>query len=230
MEGLWERLYEQCSAPSALCVRLTIAVQVYGGSISFVVGAYIWSSSSADSVCTAKDTVVSGLSMVFNNNRISGSQAVTSIEGVFQHKIQNSDFSKHTHAFVIFVHSIPTQVLPWAPTYVVLCDYHALCLSFDVMREQAIGGAVAIVVGAFVYNAAGPKTNFFQQHYSGLPMSKTLALHLPPARSQIARPIQPPLGSPSALPQCMGAPYLYCIHPRCPHSSVTRTRPSPSKR
>ncbi len=64
-----------------------IAVQVYGGSISFVVGAYMWSSSAAMSSCTAGDTVISGLSMVFNDNRISDSQAVTSIAGVFEHKI-----------------------------------------------------------------------------------------------------------------------------------------------
>ena len=37
------RLYEQCSAASALCVRLTMAAQVYGGSLSLVVGAYLWS-------------------------------------------------------------------------------------------------------------------------------------------------------------------------------------------
>jgi hypothetical protein len=68
-------------------VRLTIAVQVYGGSISFVVGAYTMSASSAMSVCTTGDTVISGLSMALNGNRISDSQAMISIAGVFQHKI-----------------------------------------------------------------------------------------------------------------------------------------------
>ena len=36
-----ERLYEQCSAASDFCARLTMAAQVYGGSLSLVVGAYL---------------------------------------------------------------------------------------------------------------------------------------------------------------------------------------------
>lgn len=64
--------------------------------------------------------MISGLSMVFNNSRISGSQAMTSTIG-------GSAGSNVRRA---------QQHAPF----------------FDVMREQAIGGGVAIVAGAFVYN------------------------------------------------------------------------------
>jgi len=93
-----ERLYEQCSALLALNARLlTMVAQVYGGSMSFVVGANLWSNGPRfDSSCSAGDTVVSGLSMVFDNNRISGSQAVTmTIGGVLQ--APNPTFHKHAH-------------------------------------------------------------------------------------------------------------------------------------
>ena len=71
-----ERLYEQCSAASALCMRLMMAAQVYGGSLSLVFGAYLWSwSPQSYSKCVAGDTVVSGLRTELNNNRISSSQA-----------------------------------------------------------------------------------------------------------------------------------------------------------
>ena len=75
-----ERLYEQCSAASALCMRLMMAAQVYGGSLSLVVGAYLWSRNLAVllySTCSAGDTVVSGLRTELNNIRISSSQAGT---------------------------------------------------------------------------------------------------------------------------------------------------------
>ena len=71
-----DRLYEQCSLASALCVRLTMAAQVYGGSLSLVIGAYLWSQSPQfSSSCSAGGTVVSGLWTELNNIRISGSQA-----------------------------------------------------------------------------------------------------------------------------------------------------------
>ena len=80
-----ERLYEQCSAASTLCVRLTMAAQVYGGSLSLVIGAYLWSQSQQSySSCSAGATVVSGLWTELNNIRISGSQAGTyAIRGAF---------------------------------------------------------------------------------------------------------------------------------------------------
>ena len=79
-----ERLYEQCSAASALCVRLTLAAQVYGGSLSLVVGAYVWSQGQKYlSTCSAGATVVSGLWTELNNIRISGSQAGTYNIGVY---------------------------------------------------------------------------------------------------------------------------------------------------
>ena len=75
-----ERLYEQCSAASALCMILMMAAQVYGGSLSLVFGAYLWSSSqygfsNYSAFFYAGVTVVSGLSTELNNNRISSSQA-----------------------------------------------------------------------------------------------------------------------------------------------------------
>ena len=81
-----ERLYEQCSAASALCVRLTLAAQVYGGSLSLVVGAYLWSQNRQFySTCSAGVTVVSGLRTELNNIRISGSRAGTyTIGGALQ--------------------------------------------------------------------------------------------------------------------------------------------------
>jgi len=105
-------------------LRLTMAAQVYGGSMSFVVGAFLRSFSSLklESFCSAGDTVASGLSMVFNNIRISGSQAVTSTEkSAFP--APSYPFQMQIHAQVNFVHSFRTQVLLQAPTYVVLCDY-----------------------------------------------------------------------------------------------------------
>jgi hypothetical protein len=82
------------------CVQLTMVAQVYGGSISFVVGAYLWSlSEQFIAACYEGGTVVSGLSMVFDNNHISGSQAVTStIGGALQ--AQNPTFEMHAHAHV----------------------------------------------------------------------------------------------------------------------------------
>ena len=51
-----------------VCVQLTMAAQVYGGSMSFVVGAYLWSYNDKDqSFIYPGDTVVSGLSMVFES-------------------------------------------------------------------------------------------------------------------------------------------------------------------
>ena len=78
-----ERLYEQYSAVSALCVRLTMTAQVYGGSLSLVIGAYLWSYTQQEySSCSAGVTVVSGLWTELNNIRISGSRAGTYTIGV----------------------------------------------------------------------------------------------------------------------------------------------------
>jgi len=65
--------------------------------MSFVVGAYLWSyGDKYYSSCSAGDTVVSGLSMVFDNNGISGSQAVTSsIGGALQ--APNPTFQMRAH-------------------------------------------------------------------------------------------------------------------------------------
>ena len=91
-----ERLYEQCSAASALCVRLTMAAQVYGGSLSLVVGAYLWSQSQqAYSTCNAGATVVSGLWTELNNIRISGSQAGTYTIGGSAFLPRNPTFRMH---------------------------------------------------------------------------------------------------------------------------------------
>jgi hypothetical protein len=158
-----ERLYEHCSAASALCVRLTMAAQVYGGSLSLVVGAYLWSSSSQEmSVCSAGVTVVSRLLTELNNNRFSGSRAGTyNIYGALQP--HNHTFRMRGHV-TDCAHSIRTQAARrQAPTCVVRSDYHARPFSFDVTREQAMGGAVAIVAGAFVYSTS--RENFGQSSF-----------------------------------------------------------------
>ncbi len=69
-----------------LCVRLTMATQVYGGSLSLVVGAYLWGySTDYVSYCFAGDTVVSRLWTELNNSHISRSQAGTyTIGGALQ--------------------------------------------------------------------------------------------------------------------------------------------------
>jgi hypothetical protein len=87
-----ERLYEQYSAASNVCVRLTMTAQVYGGSLSLVVGAYLWSASQLYfSYCFTGVTVVSGLWTELHNIRISGSQAGTyTIGGASVH---------HNHTF-----------------------------------------------------------------------------------------------------------------------------------
>lgn len=69
----------------ALCSRLMMAAQVYGGSMSFVVGAYLWSTNSGFVNSRAGGTVVIGLSMVFNNSSISDSLVATlTFGGAFQ--------------------------------------------------------------------------------------------------------------------------------------------------
>ena len=68
-----------------------MAAQVYGGSLSLVVGAYLWSNTDNIryySTCSAGDTVVSGLRTELNNNRISGSKAETYRGGALQALIQ----------------------------------------------------------------------------------------------------------------------------------------------
>jgi hypothetical protein len=59
--------------------KVTHALQSYGGAVSFVVGAYLWSSSSFEgvgSVCTVGDTMTSRLSVLFKNIHIFDSSAV----------------------------------------------------------------------------------------------------------------------------------------------------------
>jgi hypothetical protein len=80
-------------------VRLTMAAQVYGGSLSFVVGALMSSRSADYSVCSAGGTVVSDLSIVFNKNSISGSQAATLTTGGTFHAPQHPSYI-YTHAHV----------------------------------------------------------------------------------------------------------------------------------
>jgi hypothetical protein len=61
-------------------MRLILGTQVYGGSMSIVIGAYVWTSSAFDSTSTgfAGVTIVSGLSAVLSKCRIDGSSASTS--------------------------------------------------------------------------------------------------------------------------------------------------------
>ncbi len=81
---------------SALCARLTLEAQVYGGSMSLVVGAYLWSQSQqAVSFCYAGVTVVSGLWTELNNIRISGSRAGTYAIGGGASVPHNHTFRMH---------------------------------------------------------------------------------------------------------------------------------------
>ncbi len=67
-------------AVSTLPMRFTLVIQVYGGGMSLVIGAYIWTSSSfyGFSTSSAGATIVSGLSALLSNCRIDGSSASTS--------------------------------------------------------------------------------------------------------------------------------------------------------
>jgi hypothetical protein len=59
-----------------------MTAQVYGGSLSLVIGAYLWSRTVNNfeyATCSAGDTVVSGLWTELNNIRISDSRAFSSI-------------------------------------------------------------------------------------------------------------------------------------------------------
>ena len=67
-----------------------MVAQVYGGSLSLVIGAFLWSASEQDvSYCFTGVTVVSGLWTELNNIRISGSQAGT--YSTFAHSSKGSN-------------------------------------------------------------------------------------------------------------------------------------------
>ena len=69
-----------------------MVAQVYGGSLSLIIGAYLWSQSRQfSSSCSAGVTVVSGLWTELNNIRISGSRAGTYTVG--------GAFEPHNHTF-----------------------------------------------------------------------------------------------------------------------------------
>ena len=73
-----------------------MTAQVYGGSLSLVVGAYVWSQSQQDySTCSAGATVVSELWTELNNIRISGSQAGTYTIGGGASVTHNHTFHMH---------------------------------------------------------------------------------------------------------------------------------------
>jgi hypothetical protein len=135
--ALRERLYEQCSAASALCVRLTMLEQVHGGSLSLVIGATLWSlSQQYFSTCSAGGTVVSGLWTELNNIRISGSRAGTYTIGC---ATIGCALPSHNHTFCMALvdvtdcaYSMRTQARKHRqpPTCVVRKDYHARPFSF----------------------------------------------------------------------------------------------------
>jgi hypothetical protein len=71
--------------------------------MSFFVGSYMWSQSDQFSACVAGNSVVCGLAMKFNRNRISGSQAATStIGGVFQSPNHLFNMQMLTHCFILY--------------------------------------------------------------------------------------------------------------------------------
>ena len=61
-------------------VHVTESVQVSGGSISFVIGANLWSVNAFNgrSDASAGATIVAGLLAIFRNCSVSGSRALTS--------------------------------------------------------------------------------------------------------------------------------------------------------
>ena len=63
-----------------LSSRLIYSVQVFGGSISFAIGAYVWALNAFNSrlEVSAGATIVSGLLAIFRNCSVSGSRALTS--------------------------------------------------------------------------------------------------------------------------------------------------------
>ena len=78
-----------------------MTAQVYGGSLSLVIGAHLWSQSQqASSTCYAGATVVSGLWTELNNIRITGSQAGTYTIGegasvTHNHTFRMSAWARH---------------------------------------------------------------------------------------------------------------------------------------
>ncbi len=75
-QGVFVRMKLFC----ALSLHLTESVQVSGGSISFFIGANLWSSNAVNglSELSAGGTIVSGLLAIFRNCSVSGSRASTS--------------------------------------------------------------------------------------------------------------------------------------------------------
>ncbi len=60
-------------------VAIDAAAQVYGGAVSLVIGPYLLSYNSGNSMCYFKGTNVSGLSILLNTSRITRSHATTSV-------------------------------------------------------------------------------------------------------------------------------------------------------
>jgi hypothetical protein len=124
--------------------------------MSLVIGAYLWSQSRQySSSCIAGVTVVSGLWTELNNIRISGSQAGTYTVGGGASVPHNYTFRMHELLCTSLV------VLTCFKRRLVVRLERASCAAIitrafsvvDVTHEQAMGGAVTIVTGAFVYSA-----------------------------------------------------------------------------
>ena len=110
-------------------MRLTIAAQVYGGSLSLVIGAYLWSSVDTilhDATCSAGGTVVSGLSMELSNIRISGSQAGTyTINGAL--KAQNHTFLMRKRFGTLLIVLTPFELRHFVRLQRTLCAVMITC-------------------------------------------------------------------------------------------------------
>jgi hypothetical protein len=88
--------------------RLTAALQVYGGGVSFVVHPYVWSSSSYrdGSSASAGSTIVTGLSIIFIDCNFSGGTVSTRTISAPTRVFFNVSFALSLRVFYPRVHSI----------------------------------------------------------------------------------------------------------------------------
>ena len=89
-------------------LRLTAALQGYGGGVSFVVHPYVWSSSSfnAGSSASAGNTTVTGLSVIFVDCNFSGATVSTRTISGPTRVVINVLFALSLRLFYTRVHSI----------------------------------------------------------------------------------------------------------------------------
>ncbi len=99
-----EHLYGYLCACTTLHLCMTAAVQVQGGSLSVVIGAYVWSLSSyrGQSDAVAGATSASGISCIFSKFNVSRSRASTVTDAGANCCFASSSvrFQFHLHALI----------------------------------------------------------------------------------------------------------------------------------